>query len=472
MGLSELLVFLAAAFLLALLKSSRARAWGLMVVSVLVIYWLQPPSPIRHLDFWLPTAALALTVWVYYVTQQDGDRVREDALTGAVLAGIVALIALTRYLGPVCCLTPTRPPQILPVLAGLLVIGLIAVAFSRFSRPPWSNRVVVFIAGVFIVLKTPEIAETASAVLRRLTGQTVDLASPLDISWLGFSYVAFRLIHTLRDRVAGRLPQVDLQEFVTYVIFFPAYTAGPIDRLPRFVEDLRRPFSLLPDRVTKGLRRVVVGIFIKFALADSLALIALDPQNALQLQSSGWAWFVLYVYSLRIYFDFAGYTDIAIGIGTILGIDLPENFNRPYLQTNLINFWNNWHMTLTQWFRAYFFNPVTRALRTAKRPLPMWVVLLVGQFGTMLLIGLWHGITLNFVIWGWWHGLGLFVNNRWQDFTRRRGYQPAPSSARQKLASLLGGFITFNYVALGWVWFALPEPEHSLRVLKLLFGLA
>jgi D-alanyl-lipoteichoic acid acyltransferase DltB (MBOAT superfamily) len=179
---------------------------------------------------------------------------------------------------------------------------------------------------------------------------------------------------------------------------------------------------------------------------------------------------LLYAYAFQIYFDFSGYTDIAIGMGRLLGFKLPENFNSPFLKPNLTQFWNNWHITLTQWFRAYFFNPVTRALRSGKKALPIPVIILITQLATMVLIGLWHGVTLNFVIWGLWHGLGLFVHNRWSEMTRSR---MATVSSRLQTALNLGGvFLTFNFIALGWVFFALPEPTISVHFLRVLFGLA
>ena len=193
--------------------------------------------------------------------------------------------------------------------------------------------------------------------------------------------------------------------------------------------------------------------------------------NALQAGSGAWLWVLLYAYALRIYFDFSGYTDIAIGLGRWLGIKLPENFDLPYLKSNLTGFWNSWHITLAQWFRSYFFNPLTRALRQARRPMSMWLIILLGQFGTMTLIGLWHGVTWNFLIWGAWHGLGLFVHNRWTEFRRGRISEPPLPAWTGRPLTFLGWFLTFNYVTLGWVWFALPRLDQSLAVMRKLFGL-
>jgi D-alanyl-lipoteichoic acid acyltransferase DltB (MBOAT superfamily) len=300
--------------------------------------------------------------------------------------------------------------------------------------------------------------------------QSTSLTLSQDLRWLGFSYIAFRLLHTIRDRLSGRLPVVSLTEYMVYVIFFPALTAGPIDRIERFVGDLRRPLALTSDDIGESGKRLLFGLFKKFAIADLLAMVALNATNALQVHSAGWAWVLLYAFALQIYFDFSGYTDIAIGLGRLLGISLPENFNAPYLKPNLTQFWNNWHMTLTQWFRAYFFNPLTRVLRSGKKSLPIPVIIFFTQLATMVLIGLWHGVTLNFVAWGMWHGLGLFVHNRWSELTR--AHFTALSSRWQSVLNVGGLLLTFNFVALGWVFFALPNLTISTNYLRVLFGLA
>ncbi len=129
-------------------------------------------------------------------------------------------------------------------------------------------------------------------------------------------------------------------------------------------------------------------------------------------------------------------------------------------------------MTLTQWFRAYFFNPLTRALRSSKISIPIWVIILVTQVSTMVLIGLWHGITAGFVAWGLWHGFGLFVQNRWSEFIRPR--LPAWTQTRggQTALSLGGIFLTFNFVAIGWLFFTLSTPAVAWQALLKLFGAA
>jgi alginate O-acetyltransferase complex protein AlgI len=296
----------------------------------------------------------------------------------------------------------------------------------------------------------------------------------VDLRWVGFSYLAFRLLHALRDRQMGRLPDYSLGEFAVYALFYPAYAAGPIDRSQRFIGELRKNESrvLRMDlaAISTGGWRILIGIFKKFALADSLALIALSPQNASQVDGAGWTWLLLYAYALRIYFDFSGYTDIALGLANWMGFNLPENFDNPYLRQNLTAFWNSWHITLAQWFRAYFFNPVTRFLRMRPEKLPAWAVILIGQLGTMLLIGLWHGLTWNFAVWGAWHGLGLFVHNRWADWVRPRVAGLAGRPRLQRALAFGGWLLTFHYVVLGWVWFALPDMDKAWIIFRKLFG--
>lgn len=474
MSIQDILIFAALAVLFRLVSRGQARSWLLLVSSVLVVYWMQPAMPLRTLDFWLPTLTLAITVFSWLVTAATEQRTdRQNWITAGVLVLLVILIALTRFISTEGIITANRPPVTGQVLIGVLVLGLVGLVIGRFGKTTgWLTAGILVLLGLFLVLKFPLLTTWSSVGLRSLLGQSTAAASAYDIRWLGFSYVAFRLIHTIRDSQTGRLKAVSLQEYVNYVIFFPAISAGPIDKLPRFVKDLRTPLVFNSPQLGEAFTRLAVGIFKKYALADTLSLVALNSQNAAQVSGAGWSWVLVYAYAFMIYFDFAGYTDIAIGLGKILGINLPENFNRPYLKNNLTLFWNNWHMTLTQWFRAYFFNPFTRSLRTRYRNMHVAWVILITQVSTFVLIGLWHGITLNFVLWGLWHGVGLFVQNRFSDWVKPRltGLQEKP-----RLQTVLDGFntvLTFHFVALGWIWFALPQTELSWRVFLSCFGLA
>lgn len=475
MALHDILVFTAAAVLYRLIFVDRGRKWVIFISSILAVYWLQPLTPIRYLDFWLPTLTLSITVFIWILTSRIESRLKAENLrTGVALIGIVILIGLTRFVSFSGVLTASRPPQIGVIFTALVILILIGSISAYFTRRNpivlWFSFTLLII--IFLVLKIPALSKEVSIALRAVMDQSTSSALAADIRWLGFSYVAFRLIHVVRDAQRGRFKGVSLQEFVNYVIFFPAFVAGPIDRIERFSGDMRASLTRNAEDFGDAGKRIVIGMFKKFVLADTIALVALSPINAGQIRTTAWAWVLLYAYTFQIFFDFSGYTDIAIGIGRLLGFRLPENFERPYLKDNLALFWNSWHMTLTQWFRAYFFNPFTRFLRKSARSIPPFQIIFITQICTMLLIGLWHGVTWNFVLWGLWHGLGLFMQNRWSEWIRPQTTALENRKFTSNMIRVLNIAITFNYVALGWVWFALPEPELSWHVMLKLFGLA
>lgn len=477
MSLIELLILIGATAVIGVAGgiscTARLRLPLMLGFSVLAIFWLQPALPIRGLDFLLPAGTLTLVLISWGLTARPEERaIRKNLLPVLIIIGIVLVLAITRLFSVKGIITPSRPPQL---WVTLLFVGIFGVLFFLVSRlksvsKMWLGLGSVGLILLFVLLKFPMLTEVVSTSLRGLTGQNTTAASSLDIRWLGFSYVAFRLIHTLRDKQSGRLPGVTLEEYFIYILFFPAFTAGPIDRAERFITNLRTPSPFSAEMLGQAGGRLFTGVVKKFIVADLLAMIALNATNAGQVQSAGWAWVLLYAYAFQIFFDFSGYTDIAIGLAGMMGIQLPENFKRPYLQQNLTHFWNNWHMTLTQWFRAYFFNPLTRALRSAEKPVPMWVVLLLTQMSTFVLIGLWHGITLNFIAWGAWHGVGLFVQNRYTDRVRSFSAWLVERPGLNRVSRVVSTLLTFHYVALGWVWFALPSLRLSLSTFSKLFG--
>lgn len=479
MTLAHIAAFTGLALVYGLLLPARLRGWAVLAISVIAVYWLQPALPVRYLDFALPTATLLLTTCVWWLTRPAGRGVtRDDGWTLALIGAIVLALALTRNLRADLRLTASRPPDalVVAVVLALIMAALLVVWQALHRLWPGAVLIVMMIALVvlFVVQKAEPLAVATSALLRAQTGQQTNLAALTDLQWLGFSYLAFRLLHTLRDRQTGRLPALSLREYTAYALFFPALTAGPIDRAERFVADyqaLSQARGLLPSRLVIGGTRISIGLLKKFVLADSLALFALNPTNAAQTSDAGALWVLLYAYAWRLFLDFSGYTDIAIGLGILFGVRLPENFDRPYLRQNITTFWQSWHMTLSNWVRFYVFSPLSRALLQRRpRPTPLLVVF-SAQVVTMLIIGLWHGVTLNFAIWGLWHGLGLFAHKVWSDHTRVQYMRLAGRPRIRMLWHVAGVVMTFHFVALGWVWFALPDTQAALAVFARLFGI-
>lgn len=474
MTLAHIAVFSLAALIYGWFLPAHWRGWALMAGSVVAIYWLQPALPIRQIDFVLPTATLSITVACWFIVRAAEPLTGDDYRTLIVTTGLILGLSATRYLVPELRLT-SRPPETIAVAIALVLTAGIVLALWRIGRT-WSqlySASILGLVGLFIVFKFEPLTVWFSGLLRAWQGQDVALASPIDLGWLGLSYVAFRLMHTLRDKQTGQLPALNLREYLTYVIFFPAYTAGPIDRAERFVEDYRNLCAGLPmQRLMEGASRIVTGLFKKFVLADSLALIALDLTSAQQATSPGGLWLLLYAYAFRLYLDFSGYTDIAIGLGILYGIRLPENFTSPYTKNSITAFWQSWHITLSNWVRFYVFTPVSRALLRRPRKPSTLVILLFCHLLTMIVIGLWHGIAWTFLIWGVWHGLGLYIHKLWSDRTRKwyRGLKQRPLALR--LWHVVGTILTFHFVLLGWVWFALPNLDIALAAFLKLFGAA
>ncbi len=508
MWICEIFILAGAALALYLFSRSAARGWLIYAASILCLFWLQPSLPVRYLDFWLPVLTLLITGLVWLVTLPKGIQPdRSDAAAAGVMLGIILCISLTRTISQTPWLTPSIPPALDAVGTRLILGMLLVLAFwsarKNFGEFPalMLNVVIGLIVLLLVTLKSPELSRALAQVTRASVGQDPALAAASDVRWIGFSYISFRLISVLRDRLTGKLAAYDLRTFVSYVLFFPALVAGPIDRIERFAKDYRqaekpvaaveaeiaRPtaffaalappvstarlkawFQDRPEDVPRAFERIFWGFFKKFVLADTLALVALNPTNALQVHGAGWLWLLTYFYAFQIYFDFAGYTDIAIGIGMLAGIRLPENFAAPYLKPNLAQFWAAWHITLTQWVRGYLFFPLTRTLRSRK--VSAAVTVLAGQVTTMLVIGLWHGVTWNFLVWGLWHGLGLFAQNRWSEAVKPWFAERGLSPGRETALRYLGIALTFNYVALGWIWFVLPVPAAAGQVILRMFG--
>jgi alginate O-acetyltransferase complex protein AlgI len=262
-------------------------------------------------------------------------------------------------------------------------------------------------------------------------------------SVVGVSYFSLKLIQHLVDAAAGRTKDVDLASFLCTIFFLPTYPAGPIERTDEFTRKLAEPIPGPLERFL-GLERVLLGLAKKLLIADPLLVYA-DP--VFRDPSTGSALVVLsaiYAFAFGLYLDFAGYSDIAIGVARCGGIRVRENFDYPYLRRNIALLWQHWHMSLTTWLRDFIFLPVTRRLlRRTRNPLLSQVS---GQLATMLLCGLWHGFAWHFAAWGLYNGIGLSALAAWRS---RRGPAPASSPVRDGLATLA----TFHFFAFGLVLF-------------------
>jgi D-alanyl-lipoteichoic acid acyltransferase DltB (MBOAT superfamily) len=278
---------------------------------------------------------------------------------------------------------------------------------------------------------------------------------------LGISFFTFQQIAYLVDVMRGAKVERDIVSYTLFVSFFPHLIAGPLvhhaEMIPQFKRARSGRSSVLAAR---GLAIFAAGLFKKVVIADNLAQFV-TPVFA-HLDAGGgvttpWAWLSTLAYTLQIYFDFSGYSDMAIGLALMFGIRLPVNFRSPYKSGSIIEFWRRWHITLSRFLRDYLYIPLGgNRLGEIRR----YQNLLV----TMLLGGLWHGAAWNFVIWGGLHGLYLCINHLWRAW---RGDTPASTPAKA-----LCWAVTFFAVVIAWVFFRARTAAGAWQMLGSLFGFA
>lgn len=452
------------------LDKDRNKEKAIFIANIFFLFLLQPNSSLRSLNVLLPWATIFLILAVGLGVSGTSSRQEIAQIALFSLSGFLPFVLPEFFPG---LKTTALDKNINQTVLGIFLLGsvcCIAVLARIKQKRSYLLFFLAFILVLFVILKQPAISTWASRGWRILFQQKGELASSLDLRWIGYSYIAFRLIHVIREFQKGRFQDISLLRFMNFCLFFPALSAGPIAKYDDFSQQMQQPVNTVESSLPEGGERLVIGLFKKFVLADSLALVALNSSNAGQITSTGWMWLALILYSLQIYFDFSGYTDIAIGLGLFLGIRLPENFDHPYLKSNLTKFWDSWHITLSQWIRAYFFNPLNRSLRKSKLAKSPNSILFLTQVSTMLVIGLWHGITWTFVVWGLWHGLGLFIQNRWSAYVRNHFLKARENPKLEKGIQILSTVGTFLYVSVGWVWFLSTSMPQACDIFLKLLG--
>jgi alginate O-acetyltransferase complex protein AlgI len=282
---------------------------------------------------------------------------------------------------------------------------------------------------------------------------------PIGISFFTFTQIAF-----LVDTYHGKVREPGIVPYALFVTFFPHLIAGPVlhhaEMMPQFARPSTYRFNL--ENFLVGALYFSIGLFKKVVLADGIQpfvgpVFESDPGHPLTVIE---AWGGVLAYTLQLYFDFSGYSDMAIGLSKLINIDLPLNFDSPYKAANIADFWRRWHMTLSRFLRDYLYIPLGgNRLGGARR--------YANLLSTMLLGGLWHGAGWTFVIWGGLHGLYLVAHQLWQSgFERPRGHG-RPASPAVHAASVL---MTFFCVVVAWVFFRATSLEAALRVLRGMFG--
>src|SRR5215831_16466028 len=336
------------------------------------------------------------------------------------------------------------------------------IARQRESRGPQASKrlLIVAITGNLTLLAYFKYALFFLSNLEVLTGRLGTL--PAIILPLGISFFTFTQIAFLVDVHRGIVREYRLMHYALFVSYFPHLIAGPIlhhrEMMPQLEQ--RATYALNWNSIAVGLTMFIIGLFKKTVIADDMASFVTPAFSAvaagrpLTLLE---AWGAALAYTFQIYFDFSGYTDMALGASRMFGIVLPLNFNSPYKARSVIDFWRRWHITLSRFLRDYVYIPLGGNRRTISRRY-------INIMATMLIGGLWHGAAWTFVVWGGLHGVYLLVNHGWRALRKYIKVRSLPGG------SVLATVITFVAIVVGWVFFRAPDLATAATILASMAG--
>ena len=372
------------------------------------------------------------------------------------------------------CMLLTLPRFDLRMLATLLGVCLITYVCAtllangerfRNRRARWA------VAASGIVINVVVLAFFKYKFVQHAILRSVSLAATDFIFVIGISYSSFRAMHFILEAYKNQIKNPSLLSFLNYMLFFPAFISGPIHRYGHYCANSaaarNAPFR---SDVAVGLERIVNGLFKKTVL--TMVLLRYTLTNAgtpIQDMSLSFVALGLYAQALYLYFDFSGYTDLALGSARIMGFVLPENFDRPFLKKNIQQLWANFHISLTSWLTDYIYWPLVRKLRNAehlrKRPVLTSNIAIVVTF---IVCGIWHGNTPSFVLWGLYHGVGIASVNTYQKWKRQVRHPAARKYFASVYSQAIGTAMTFSFYAIGLLPFVLDSPQIRILLGRLI----
>ncbi|MDB4994662.1 MAG: putative poly(beta-D-mannuronate) O-acetylase [Myxococcaceae bacterium] len=355
---------------------------------------------------------------------------------------------------------PLGPLRWSVLCLGIIFFGstldfMVGRALGRIESPTGRRALLLlsifYYVGVLALFKYFNFAADSLTALLHAVGYQLKpvhlrLVLPFGISFVTFETMSYT-IDVYRREVK---PAERYLDYLLFVCFFPHLVAGPIVRPHQMLPQLAQTPIVDQAMQARGLFRIAVGLAKKIAIGDVLAVNIVgrvfdNPERYSSLE----VLVAIYAYAFQIYADFSGYTDVALGSAALFGYELPENFDRPYLASDLQDFWRRWHMTLSSWLRDYVYIPLGGSRGSS-------LLTYRNLMLTMLLGGLWHGASWNFVIWGALHGVALAGTRMWQ---RARGSQPG-------LPLGLSFLLTFHYVCFAWIFFRAQSFGHAVVMLE------
>jgi len=319
-----------------------------------------------------------------------------------------------------------------------------------FSKKSLLHAGLLFNIGLLVYFKYMDFFISNTNTISGSDIELLHLALPLAISFFTLQQIAF-----LIDSYEGLVKEKNFLDYTIFVTFFPQLIAGPIvhhkEMMPQFANVRNKVKNY--KNIAIGLFIFSIGLFKKVVIADTFAVWATQGFDVATTLNLFEAWATSLSYTFQLYFDFSGYTDMAIGAALLFNIKLPINFNSPYKATGMIDFWQRWHITLSNFITTYIYTPIVRSFDRLTFHKAMFATVI-----TFLIAGLWHGASWMFIIFGGLHGLGLIINHYWK-------------KRKIKLNVVLAWFITFNFVNITFVFFRAKEWDDAVKVLGSMFSL-
>ena len=319
-----------------------------------------------------------------------------------------------------------------------------------FSKKSLLHAGLLFNIGLLVYFKYMDFFISNTNTISGSDIELLHLALPLAISFFTLQQIAF-----LIDSYEGLVKEKNFLDYTIFVTFFPQLIAGPIvhhkEMMPQFANVRNKVKNY--KNIAIGLFIFSIGLFKKVVIADTFAVWATQGFDVATTLNLFEAWATSLSYTFQLYFDFSGYTDMAIGAALLFNIKLPINFNSPYKATGMIDFWQRWHITLSNFITTYIYTPIVRSFDRLTFHKAMFATVI-----TFLIAGLWHGASWMFIIFGGLHGLGLIINHYWK-------------KRKIKLNVVLAWFITFNFVNITFVFFRAKEWDDAIKILSSMFSL-
>lgn len=377
-------------------------------------------------------------------------------------------------------------PEYLFLLCGSILFNYLSGALISRSIPNRvSSKLLLGIAiaaniGALCYFKYLVPSLNGMASMWHSTRHWTDVLLPLGISFFTFTQIAY-----LVDLEQGAATQQDLESYALFVTFFPHLIAGPIihhaEIMPQFQRE--RDFRLRMDDISVGLTWFIMGLFKKVVFADRFAADANDAFHSIPYLHTGAAWMGALCYSLQLYFDFSGYSDMALGLARMFSIDFPLNFSSPYKAKNIIDFWQRWHITLTRYLTSYLYNPISmwinrRRVRQGKKisrkatatASGFAQIVVIPTVTTLFLAGIWHGAGKQFIVFGLLHGGYLCVNHAWRVFKPERWDRLASGFLHAQVLGVASLLLTYVAVLVAQIFFRADSVHAAASLIGGMLG--